>query len=65
MITTCDMCAYVFQAKGEQGEALAQKRTQIMTSSSEVCKRISRQCCGQNSKGEFKAASRGNIGTQT
>ena len=47
MITTCDMCAYGFEAKDEQGEALAQKRTKFMTSSSEVCKRISRQCTNE------------------
>ena len=47
----CDMCAYGLRAKEEHGEALAQKRSKFLKSSSEVCKRINRQCTNKKESG--------------
>ena len=46
MLTEVDMCAYGMHAEDKQGRGFAQKRTRIMTSSTEVIKRISRKCPG-------------------
>ena len=52
LTAVCDMCAYGLKVKDEKGEALAEKRTKCLTSSSEVHKRISRQCTNKTESGE-------------
>ena len=39
-IVTCDMCAYGLKVKDKQGEALAEKRTKLMSNSHEILKRV-------------------------
>ena len=51
MTTTGDTCAYGLKAQDEHGEAKAQKRLRFLTSSPEVCKRISRQCTNRTESG--------------
>ncbi len=43
-MTTCDMCAFGLTVKDPHGEALAEKRTRIMSNSPEILKRVSLQC---------------------
>ena len=47
--TVLHMCAFGMTAKDEQGEALVQKATRIMSSSDEIIKQVALQCsnrCG-------------------
>ena len=48
LTTECDMCAYGLKIKDEKGEALVEKRSKFLTSSPEVCKRISLQCTNKS-----------------
>ena len=43
-VVDCDMCAYGLMIKDGDGEALARKRTRLMSNSPEVLKRCSKQC---------------------
>ncbi|MBN71658.1 MAG: hypothetical protein CME32_20555 [Gimesia sp.] len=47
-ITTCDMCAYGLKTIDDEGEALAEKRTRIMSNAPEIIKRVSRQCTNKD-----------------
>ncbi len=40
----CDMCAFGMVIKDQDGEALARKRTRLMSNSPEVLKRVNRPC---------------------
>ena len=42
--TVLHMCAFGMTAKDEQGEALVQKATRVMSSSDEVIKQVTLQC---------------------
>ena len=48
LTAVCDMCAYGLKIKDEKGEALVEKRSKFLTSSPEVCKRISLQCTNKS-----------------
>ena len=52
LTTVCDMCAYGLKTRDEKGEALVEKRTKFLTSSPEVCRRISSQCTNKVESGE-------------
>ena len=41
---TCDMCAYGLTIDDAQGEALAEKRTRLMSNSPGILKRVNKQC---------------------
>ena len=52
LTTEGDMCAYGLKTINKKGEALVQKRSKFLTSSPEVCKRISLQCINKAESGE-------------
>ena len=54
LTTEGDMCAYGLKTIDKKCEALVQKRSKFLTSSPEVCKRISLQCTNKAESGELQ-----------
>ncbi len=44
----CDMCAYGMKITDQHGEALAEKKTRVMSNSAEVLKRLNKKCSNRN-----------------
>ncbi len=49
-VMVCDMCAFGMIIKDPDGEALARKRTRVMSNSPEVLKRLNKRCANAEAK---------------
>ena len=49
---TCDMCAYGLTITDAEGDALAEKRTRLMSNSPEILKRVDKQCANKSTRSD-------------